>query len=315
MAIIGAPQSSMELLFPGTYDEKKDGSDPEKLDEHRFDATLTNRPFLSLDEFKRGITQLFRPRVVILRVKYVLAALLPLFNLADDGSFGLVLNGLSYGLSALGWALHGIRLLINTVRLLQHTIPGDGMSDSDEGLRSRKRFDIEFSRTWIEFGTDFIWIFSGFAPATLSFTVGALIADLVWVVFRAWIEIDCLISNRSDQKNLPKKIAYEQQKLMLNLGQLLLMSTVIMLKSFVLPALMPVLATNPFVLLIGALLMLAITFMNQYSSQHLPNQKPPECIEERRDTRPTTFKSSDTFFAPTPKSPTEPLNELEPLML
>ena len=117
---------------------------------------------------------------------------------------------------------------------------------------------------------------------------------------------------------MAKQIAYEQKKLIINLGQLLAISTVIIVRSFVLPALMPVLATNPIMLLICASLILTLTLINHYLSQQLAEQKPPELIEEKINTSQARVTSRDTFFKTSlrtvkTKSPTEPLDDVNML--
>ena len=55
----------------------------------------TERSFLSSDACRQLISQLIWPRLVVIRVKSVLAALMPLMNLTDDGTFGVCLHGVS----------------------------------------------------------------------------------------------------------------------------------------------------------------------------------------------------------------------------
>lgn len=231
----------------------------------------SGQPASSIDGFRRILTKLLWPRLVVIRTRHVLVALMPLLNLAQDGTIGGVLDAASSVLSPLGWVLHGIRLLINTVQLLQRLI------EEDQPLAYLIRVDKQLKSTGTEIGNDLIWIFAALAPASVSFTMAFFLVDIVWLVVLAGIEIKRLTHLRDDidptlingRERLTQAIGLEQKKFILNLINLVSITAIVIMKTYILPMFAPVLATNPVLLLVFAALSLAITILTHVLGQQL----------------------------------------------
>ena len=225
----------------------------------------------TIDEIKRFITKFLWPRLVVIRTRHVLVALMPLLNLAQDGTFGGILDAASSVLSPLGWVLHGLRLLINAVQLLQRLI------EEDQPLAYLIRVDKQLKSTGTEIGNDLIWIFAALAPASVSFTMAFFLVDIVWLGVLAGIEIRRLTHLRDDidptstngREGLIQAIALEQKKFILNLINLISITAIVIMKTFIVPMFAPVLATNLVLLLVFAALSLAITILTHLLGQQL----------------------------------------------
>ena len=210
-----------------------------------------NTPPFMTDECRRIIGLLIFPRLVVIRVKSVLAALMPLLNLTDDGTFGVVLHGVSSILSPLGWVLHGLRLLINTLQLLLTAIPDTWLNDAEKGLAWHDRVGMTVRHHGVAMGNDLIWISSALAPSSIRFTCAFFVVDIVWLSARAWLEMtrlkELIDSANAAMDNrllaeITNDLSIEKQKFLLNLANLVSISAIAITKNFVLPSILPVLA-------------------------------------------------------------------------
>lgn len=245
-----------------------------------FDQSST--PSSLTDECRRIIGLLIFPRLVVIRVKHVLVALMPILNLTDDGTFGVVLHDVSSVLSPLGWVLHGLRLLINALQLLQTSVAMTWLNDAENKRSWCDPVNITVQRNGVAMGNDFIWVLSSLAPNTIQFTGAFFVVDIVWLSARAWIEIVRLngllhSENAAMDKRLlleiTKDLSVEKQKFLLNLANLVSISAISIMKNFVLPTILPVLALNPLLLLTLSLLSLVITIASHLLGQSLEKQK------------------------------------------
>ena len=227
-------------------------------------------PVLFFDGCRQLIKPLIWPRLVVIRVKHVLTELMPLLNLTEEGAFGVCLHGVSSVLSPIGWVLHGLRLLINLLALIQHAI-GAG---NDRTWFERAGESLHHHG--VTMGNDLIWVVGAIVPNTAYFTCGLLVVDLFWLFLRA--EFDKKAVSLTPEENTAqhhawmKKLRIESQKFSLNLVSLLSINAVGMLKHFILPAYFPVLATNPLLLLALSLLSLAITIASHVFGLALSEQ-------------------------------------------
>jgi hypothetical protein len=269
---------------------------------------------LSIDKCRRYITACIWPRLVVIRVKHVLSALMPLLNLADDGTYGTMLRGVSSILSPLGWVLHGLRLLINTLQILQQTIPGEWVNHAEKMQGLYARVCTHVQTHGVAMGNDLIWVLSSIAPATIRFTFAFFVMDILWLSGRAWLEMARLnhlfdsIDATADNillAELTKEWVFEQRKFLLNLANLVSLSAIAITKNFVLPTILPALALNPLLLLTFSLLSLAITIASHLLGQELARQK--QCHASEETDRPIVSGRNSTrldFFRNPP-----PLNE------
>ena len=264
-------------------------------------SKLPNVPHASMDQAKHFIAQLLWPRLVIVRIRQVFVTLIPLIHL---DTFQFFLNQTAYALISLGWALHGLRLFINAVQLLQQLIPGVWMSDTEKKLDWWVRLQTQLSQSKTQIGNDLIWCGSALAPATFNFTILFLCIDLVWVVYRSGVELDRLSHLRLNQhdehiqQQIGTLIAYEQKKLILNSLYVISISSMGIIKNFLMPALLPILATNPIFLLLLTSLVLSITVTDHVLNQWLEHQKPKLPAQELSLSHISLFKTGPTFFKP-----------------
>ena len=220
------------------------------------------------DACKTVITTLLFPRLVIVRARHVLAALMPILNLEQDGAFGVILQGVGVVLSPIGWVLHGLRLLINVIELLQQAMLSAETNDTDKTLTWHERVGGHALRCSTAIGNDLIWMIAAIVPESLVFTCVFLIVDVLWLSGRAWLKMQRLnalpdgVDSITDSHLLleqTKKSAEEWQVFLLNLASVLSISAITIMKNFILPTFFPILALNPLVLLAFSVLSLAIT--------------------------------------------------------
>ncbi len=274
----------------------------------------TEQSFLSSDACRQLISHLIWPRLVVIRVKSVLVALMPLMNLTDEGTFGVCLHGVSSVLSPLGWVLHGLRLLINTLQLLQLAIPDGWISDVEKEVDWPTRVGAHVQHHGVAMGNDLIWALAAIAPTSLRFTCAFLVVDVLWLSGRAWFEMerlkglcdafDVTIDNPK-LRELTKALAQEQRKYILNLVNLLSISAIAILKNFVLPSVLPVLAVNPWLLFALSLLSLVITIASHLLGKALAAQNPCSAHDETDRTSLSIRRTSPLSFF----GDLQPLNE------
>lgn len=259
---------------------------------------------LSIDKCRRYITACIWPRLVVIRVKHVLSALMPLLNLADDGACGTMLSGVSSILSPIGWVLHGLRLLINTLQLLQQAIPEEWVNHAEKTQGWYARVDTHVQNHGVAMGNDLIWVLSSIAPATIRFTCSFFVIDILWLSGRAWLEMARLnnlfdsIDATADNillAELTKEWIFEQRKFLLNLASLVSLSAITILKNFVFPTVLPALALNPLLLLTFSLLSLVITIASHLLGQELTRQK--QCNAREETDRPSVSDRNTTRLA------------------
>ena len=229
-----------------------------------------NKDKLYVDEFKRIISKLLWPRLVVVRIRHVLAALMPLLNLAGDGTLGILLHDNSSVLSPIGWVLHGLRLLINIVYLLQCLINNDGIAKADGAQELQDSRTEKLQRRGVEVGNDLIWILAAVATASCECAVVFFLIDILWLAFRAGVAIERqkLPNGESSKTDLDAIYA----KLALNLFNVISISTLTIVKNFILPMLMPSLALNPVLGLVFALSVMMITILSNQMEQFLERQ-------------------------------------------
>lgn len=220
----------------------------------------------SIDDVRYVLTKIMWPRLVVLRVHHVLSASLPLMNLAHTGTCRVILDDVMCVVSPLGWMLHGIRLLINVVALLQHLF--DVWTTEDKPILGEVYSNTPLKIRGTQFGNDLLWIIGALLPSSIIYTAALLGLDILWLASRSWIEITHLYlhANRSE---MGEEVDLEQKKFLLNLLNLVSISAIATIKNFVLPAYMPLLAINPVLLFTFSLLSLAVTIICHLVGQYL----------------------------------------------
>ena len=220
----------------------------------------------SIDDVRSVLTKIMWPRLVVLRIHHVLSASLPLMNLTHTGTCGIILDDVMCVVSPLGWMLHGIRLLINVVALLQHLL--DVWMTEDKPYWGEVYTNTALKIRGTQFGNDLLWIIGATASSSLSSTAALLGLDMLWLASRLWIEITRLYLH-ADSSTVGEEIVLEEKKFFLNLLNLMSISAIAIIKNFVLPTYMPLLAVNPVLLFMFSLLSLAVTIICHLVGQSL----------------------------------------------
>lgn len=234
----------------------------------------------SLDNIRSVFTKIMWPRLVVLRIHHVLVASLPLMNLSHDGTCGVILEDAAFILSPIGWMLHGIRLLINAMELLQQMF-GTWLESKKNISNEQPRVNEHIQSKGTQIGNDCIWVLSALAPATLSYNVALLMLDIAWLTSRSWLELNRLYQN-IDSPETADKILLIQRKFILSLVNLLSISGMTITKNHLLPMMMPVMAFNPILLFSFSFLSLLITIISRLLEKYLED----EILNTRQTERP-----------------------------
>ena len=255
------------------------------------------QPSISMtDACRHAITRLLFPRLVIIRARHVLAALIPILNLDHNGAFGVMLQDVGVVLSPIGWVLHGLRLFINGIELLQQVMLSVRINDTDNAQAWYERIDVYLQHRGTAMGNDLIWVLAAIAPEGLRFTCIFLMIDVLWLGGRAWLKMQRLnalsdgVDSITDSHLLiekTKKSTEEWQVFLLNLASLLSISAIAIMKNFILPTFFPILALNPLLFLACSLLSLTITITSHLLEKTWVGSNP--CDEKKEIHKTTTL--------------------------
>ena len=284
---------------------------------YEYISSIKRKPASSRTDLrvKRIISQSIWPRLVAMRLRTVLVKLIPVINLVNHEYLIDGLNDAQWILAALGWALHGLRLIINILRFLNCYF-----SNNENTSTWQKRLEEEFKKSWVELGNDLLWVVTTLTPVIhITISLAFIMIELTWIVFCAWAEISRLnhfkhgfnqitfagaiqprILSAIDtcQDDLKKHLTYAQKKLMLSVITTLSSSLLMLLRTAIMPVLLPTLAINPFILFGFAFLALLITFASHFIGECLKNQKPSEKIVGVEKNTTIITASRFAFFKP-----------------
>ena len=253
-------------------------------------------PTSMTDACRYAITRLFFPRLVIIRARHVLETLMPILQLDHNGVFGLMLQDVGLVLSPIGWVLHGLRLLINIIELLQAML-SIGINDTDNAQTWHARIEATLQRRGTAIGNDLIWVLAAIAPNNLLFTCVFLMVDILWLTARVGIKMQRLSESRHGieiikdsylMSKIEKKTDEEWHIFLLNLTSLLSINAISIIKNFILPTVFPMLAVNSWLLLVCGLLSLVITISSHLLEKTWVGSNP---CDEKQDIPKTTTLS------------------------
>ncbi|MBA2651522.1 MAG: hypothetical protein H0U73_04560 [Tatlockia sp.] len=204
-------------------------------------------------------------------------------------------------LNHLAWLFYFPRLAVNLFLLFKHVLPGWWMSDEEKKVNWMLRLQAQLQRRWFELFNDGAWFITGLlgsflltgglAPIGMYLTISLFFYDVILAGIRAHIELGRLNNLRAEyqkiaeglrsskditlegplevteyQNYLEQCISYEQKKLWLSVVS----TTALFLGMlFAIPAI-----TNPVVPLIGAILVVTITYATYKAVQWVEEQKP-----------------------------------------
>ncbi len=273
---------------------------------------------ITLDEnIKRRISSSIWPRLLVIRIRKVLVAIIPIITLLQHPYFMDGLNYLNLILGVLGWILHALRLLINLVNLLMQ---GLGLKAIEKKQGWQARLLSELSRSWIELGNDLLWIATTLLTSSyIAVSLGLLLIEVLWVLYCGFDELhqlkqydhvfekflgneflspEELVEMTACKDNLRQRLVYTQKKLILSLFTTLSAALLFVLRFAIIPALWPVLEMNPIISLIFTLLSLLITLASHFIGKWLKNQKPSETVVLLDKSSQISATSRFTFFKP-----------------
>lgn len=250
---------------------------------------LISQQILLAENAKRYITPMFWPRLLLIQVRLTAVALCDLIRFTNK----IMIDGLpilNLALSTLGWALHGIRLLINIERLLVECLP------SEQGVPWHQRFILQSKKTFVEMGNDGIWIMKAIIPSSNILTASLLVLlGIAWEGYCLSREYDRLNkayltceketrdTNLSPEvlktllvkKDHAGKLLAHTRKMATFSGVEILCTTLLFVtKAIIIPLLFPAIALNPVIPLVFACLALLITVMRRVIDKWLACQKP-----------------------------------------
>ena len=222
------------------------------------------------------ISELMWPRIVIVRLRNVLASFMPLIHLAHNETSNRVLDDCSVVLIPIGWVLHGTRLVLNITQLLYVMV--NGVDHANQSAAFQKKIDAELRRTRTELGSDLIWVLSCLTPATCTLTALYLLIDIAWILFRAQTEINALNNMRNEttssvrRAEIKNQIIRKQKKCALSLVNTASLGVLFLVKNFLLASILPGLAANPVLLFGLALAILVVTLISHVTGKMMERQ-------------------------------------------
>lgn len=199
----------------------------------------------------------------------------------------------------IAWIFFLPRLFVNLFLLIKHTLPGPWMDAKEKSLDWSVRFHAQMQRRWFELANDLVWASAGaincfilvgaLAPFSLYLSVACFAFDVVMAVTRAYIELRRLdelktqykdmlkaaannVANNAAKKEILEHIAAIDKQIVFE--NIRFMSP-IMTTSVLLLSMCATFALNPIIPAIGAILMVAICFVN-FALVHILNHYRPK---------------------------------------
>jgi hypothetical protein len=269
---------------------------------------------LSLSQYSRETSQYIREttfdlnwyRLFFGRTKRLLSVIALFNNVSSDYRY-FVTNYLDKiadpTISILACCFYMPRFLTNVFLLLKHTIPAAHMSKEERSLGVLIRFQAQMQRRWFELFHDGAWIFTGLlnifiltgalGPFAIYATVVCHGFETLFMIIRAVIEINQIIQLKKDYQRLlqtegdessQKKIQEFQHHFNLRIiFELIRLSwSIIMAASifFATCLVIPGLAVNPVVPLIGAVWLVAISLTNLVMLRLLDDYRPIDDVAQ-----------------------------------
>jgi hypothetical protein len=114
-----------------------------------------------------------------------------ILHLDHNGLFGLMLQDVGLVLSPIGWMLHGLRLFINVIELLQAML-GIGIKDTDNAQTWDRQIEATLHRRGTAIGHDLIWMLAAIVPNDVRFACVFLMVEILWLTWRAGLNIQGL---------------------------------------------------------------------------------------------------------------------------
>lgn len=224
----------------------------------------------------------------------------------------------------LSWCIFTPRFVTNLFLMFKHCVPGSWMNEREQGLGFGVRVQTQLQRRFFELSNDTVWVAVGLincfllvgplASYAIYLTVGAFAFDVVNAGIRLIIELKRHHQLHTDYKQMAEEApnAEEKQSIkafqnhvkhrkefeMLRLGLSLANATAVFLA---MTLALPVLAINPLIPLVGAVLLLIVWAMNYTLTSILPQYRPNDAVE-----KPTSPAALGFFSAKAASKPQAP---------
>ncbi len=232
--------------------------------------------------------------------------------------------------SYFAWVFYVPRLTVNIFILSKHLIPHPWMTPTEKDMGFWLVLSEHLKLHWFEIANDTLWLIGSLlncfilvgalAPIGMYLSVALAFYDVILVVIRAAIELnrlaalqeeyESMLSQETDpikkaeikayQEFLEQRVNFEKQRLLLNVISMTVLFLAISLS-------MPVLAVNPIVPFVGAILVLLITVITYALTNKIEKGRPKGIAPLLQQTAPANAKgraSSTGMFAP--KTPADP---------
>lgn len=235
------------------------------------------------------------PRLLIVRVKRVLDAMVPILKGLPNfvNAIKLIDEIANPVFAYLSWVFYVPRFTLNFFLLLKNVMPHFWMTVRQKKLGLHLRFKLQFGDKWFELGNDGVWLAVGLvncfifvgnlAPLAIYLTVALYAFDVVLAAIRAYVGMNKLhklkkqlleLSNDplyskqviSYLNELDQNIQYESKRLGLSL-----LTTIGLLGGMLFS--IPAFASSPFVSLLGAAFIVVLCICTFVASKHIEKQK------------------------------------------
>ncbi|KTC84560.1 MULTISPECIES: hypothetical protein [Legionella] len=289
---------------------------------------LENDPMGSFSQYVRDTTRQYNwHRLFTIRIRRVFITLLPFildWNHLTDSINGIDLI-LGPTLNYVAWLFYVPRLALNLFMLLKHLFLTEwaGMGAKEKDLYWLIRVEAQLQRRWFFLGNDTAWFICGIlacfvltgslAPVGMYITISIFFFDVIMATIRALIELRRINEIREQYNNVAKKLrssgaskeeideieeyqrqleeqfTCEQQRVMLGV---ISTSALFLAMCFAMPAL----ASMPIIPLIGAILVVTITFATFLANRWIDSHVPRNNVEKIETPGKSLFESSSAFF-------------------
>ncbi|WP_367607031.1 hypothetical protein [Legionella sp. W05-934-2] len=163
------------------------------------------------------------PRLLIVRVKRVLDALVPIFKgFPGFANAIFFMDSIANPIFAyLAWVFYVPRLSLNLFLLLKNVLPHPWMDKRQRNLGFLLRFKSQLKDKWFELANDSVWLLVGLincfvlvgslAPWSMYLTVALYAFDIALAGIRAYIELSRLNQLKQQLIDLAKDTPHSQQ--------------------------------------------------------------------------------------------------------
>ena len=260
-------------------------------------------------------------RLFSVRTRRVLTTLMPVIKSCEIYShfIGFIEQFTFPFFNYLAWLFYVPRLMDNLFLLLMHLIPGPWMNETEKELGVLIRLEAQLQRRWFELGNDTawltvgllccFWLTGGLSAVGIYLNISIFFFDVLMAGFRAYLELSRIKKLQTEYAQLEQTSMYKnaspeelneirefqqylQQRYDFEQKRLL---TAVVSTSCVFLAMctaLPILALNPSIIMLGAVLVLLITLANFLAVRYIEKQRPKDNVLDIADEKESLFANS-----------------------